>query len=177
MAISPAGCDPLYALAPAELRTQVTQDAPAARHIVDGNPGWYSWRWYGSPEARERMRAAAAEEFLADLTAHPGRYLAGALPKLPFADRSFGLAVCSYLLFTWADRLDEAWHRAALTELARVAAQVRVYPLVTAGQGERVPFLDHLVRTLRADGYTVTMRPVEYEFQLDAAKRHSLLYG
>ena len=122
----------------------------AARRLVDSHPGQNSWRWYGSPDAPEQLRAEAAQEFLTDLTAHPGRYLAAALPELPFADQSFRLALCSYLLFTWADRLDEAWHLAAVTELARVAAQVRIYPLVTAGRGAPVPFLDHLVQTLRA---------------------------
>jgi hypothetical protein len=164
------GCDPLYALGPAELGTRVARDAGAARDLVDSNPGRFSWRWYGSPQARDRMRADAAEEFLADLAVNPGHYLAGALPRLPFAGQSFDLALCSYLLFSWADRLDEGWHRAALTELARVAREVRVYPLVTAGKGEQVPFLDHLVETLRADGYAVTMRTAEYEFQLGAGQ-------
>lgn len=79
-----------------ELRARVARDAGAARDIVDSNPGRYSWRWYGTPRARDRMRADAAQEFLADLALNPGCYLAGALLRLPFASHSFNLATCSW---------------------------------------------------------------------------------
>ena len=162
------GCDPVYSLDSAQIRGLVAGSVGGARqHIVD-NPERFSWRWYGAPENRAAMRSEAAAAFFADRARNPGRYIAGALPDLPFADGAFDLALCSCLLFTWVSRLDEAWHRAALMELARVAAQVRVYPLVAAGAGEPVPFFDHLLGSLRDDGYQVSLQPVEYEFQVGA---------
>jgi hypothetical protein len=79
------------------------------------------------------------------------------------------LALCSHLLFTWADRFDEHRHRAALTELARVARrEVRVYPLVVQGTGDPVPFLDGLRADLHAAGLPSTLQPVPYRFQRGA---------
>ena len=42
----------------------------------------------------------------------------------------------SHLLFSYADRLDRAFHVASLRELARVGREVRVFPLVPMGMTE-----------------------------------------
>ena len=94
-------------------------------------------------------------------------YVAAALPRLPFADASFDLALCSHLLFTWANVFDEAWHEAAIREMARVAGEVRVFPLVHQGSGEPVEFLDALCDRLAADaGLVARVERVPYAFQL-----------
>jgi ubiquinone/menaquinone biosynthesis C-methylase UbiE len=103
---------------------------------------------------------------LDDIRAHANRYVAGALPHLPFADGSFDLVMCSHLLFTWSDVFDVDWHRRALAELIRVSRrEVRVFPLVVQGTGEPVPFLGRLVTEL--DARIVT---VPYSFQRGANK-------
>ena len=100
-------------------------------------------------------------------TRRPDHYVAAALPRLPFADGSFDLALCSHLLFTWANVFDAAWHEAAIREMARVAAEVRVFPLVHQGSGEPVEFLDALRDRLAADAGLVTrVEKVPYAFQL-----------
>ena len=96
---------------------------------------------------------------------HPGTYRAAALPDLPFPDDAFDLALCSHLLFTWSDLLDEAWHEGALDELLRVARQVRVFPLVVQGSGDAVPFLPRLLDRLRDQGHVARVVDVPYEFQ------------
>ncbi|WP_166348374.1 hypothetical protein [Phytoactinopolyspora limicola] len=84
---------------------------------------------------------------------------------------SFDLVVCSHLLFTWADVLDEEWHLAALREMVRVARrEVRVFPLVGQGTGDDVPFLAALMSRLGVDGYTTDVRTVPYVFQRGAAE-------
>src|SRR5699024_6318298 len=90
----------------------------------------FDWDVRGGVVGHEAVRRAAAERMLADLEAAPERYVAGALPSLPFASDSADLALCSHLLFTYADRLDAADHVAAIVEMARVASEVRIYPLV-----------------------------------------------
>jgi hypothetical protein len=138
----------------------------AGDQIINRHRHRFDWTWYGSPARREAMRTAAAERFLADLARRPGRYLAGALPHLPLATDAVDLALCSHLLFTWSDQLDEQWHRAALTELARVARrEVRVFPLVVQGSGDPVPFLDDLRTDLHTAGLRTQLRPVPYRFQ------------
>ena len=87
-----------------------------------------------------------------------------ALPALPFADRSFDLALCSHLLFLYSAQLDEAFHAAAALELCRVAAEVRIFPLLALG-GRPSPHVEPVAATLRARGYHVSTEAVPYEFQ------------
>jgi hypothetical protein len=126
----------------------------------------FTFDWYGSPERHRELRATALERFVADRRRHPEHYLAGELPHLPFADRSFDLALCSHLLFTWANVFDLAWHEAALREMARVATEVRVFPLVHQGSGEPVAFLGALRE--RLTGLDTRVVTVPYTFQVGA---------
>ena len=58
-----------------------------------------------------------------------GRYLPQELPKLPFADGEFDLALCSHLLFTYSGQLSADFHAQAVMEMCRVAKEVRIFPL------------------------------------------------
>ncbi len=161
--------DPSYAAGEAALADGVRAALADGDRIIAAHADRFDWSWYGERAARAGMRTAAAATFLADLARRPGRYVAGALPHLPLRTGSVDLALCSHLLFTWADRFDEHWHRDALLELARVARrEVRVYPLVVQGTGDPVPFLDGLRADLHAAGLPTTLQPVPYRFQRGA---------
>jgi SAM-dependent methyltransferase len=161
--------DPAYRQLQTEL-AGIAQDGMAgAATIVAANPDRFTFDWYGSPERLRALRTAALEAFVTHRRDSPGRYLAAELPRLPFADGSFDLAVCSHLLFTWAKVLGEAWHEAALRELARVAREVRVFPLVHQGSGEPVAFLGALRdRLSTAAGLDARVAPVPFEFKVGA---------
>lgn len=109
---------------------------------------------------------AAMHRFLRDYPAGvtERRYVEAALPALPFADRSFDLALCSHFLFLYSDQLDLEFHLDALREMLRVAAEVRVFPLLQIG-GAPSPHLTGAVAALRAEGIEATVEPVPYEFQ------------
>lgn len=160
--------DPAYALPKERLAEQARDDTERGCGIVGQHADRFTWRWYGGPEERDRMRHQALARFVTDRVMCPGRYVAGQLPQLPFGDAAFDLAVCSHLLFTWADVLGRAWHAAALRELARVAREVRVFPIVLQGAGEPVPFWSDLMGDLDAAGLTSEERRVDYEFQVGA---------
>ena len=161
--------DPVYALPRGHLLDSATRGAVGAGQMITDNADRFVWRWYGSPERRERLRTAAAARFVADISRRPRAYLAAELPSLPLADRVARLVLCSHLLFTWSDRLGLDWHRAALAELLRVAGgEVRIFPLVVQGTGEPVPFLGQLLDELRSGGYEVGVHRVPYEFQRGA---------
>jgi hypothetical protein len=170
--------DPVYALGLDAVRQAAAASLVEGTAIVSDHADRFVWHWYGSPERRGRMRAAAADRFVEDLAMRPSAYLAGALPHLPLADCSADLVLCSHLLFTWADHdrwtgFDAAWHRAALFDLVRVSrGEVRVFPLVTQAAGVPVPFLDRLIDQLRAEGHDASVRDVPYEFQRGA---HAML--
>lgn len=158
--------DPAYALDRRRLAELGHEDLTRGGAIAEQHPDRFTWTWYGDKERRTDMRRQALARFLSDLVVHPGRYVAAALPTLPFRDGCFDLAVCSHLLFTWADELGRGWHAAAIRELTRVAREVRVFPTIVQGRGEPVPFWDDLMADLAAAGVHTEVRPVPYEFQV-----------
>jgi len=161
--------DPAYALGQHDLADRVRAALHDGDQIIGAHAEHFDWSWYGDPASRTVLRTAAARHFLDDLREHPGRYIAAALPNLPFTTGSFDLVLCSHLLFTWSDLLDADWHSRALAELIRVARrEARIYPLVVQGTGQPVAFLDDLRAELAAAGYRSRILAVPYRFQKNA---------
>ena len=159
-------CDPLYALEGAEIAGRVEAARQEVMDLVRRERARFVWTAIESPEALERQRLAALARFLEDYDAGraAGRYRAEALPALPFAEGAFDLALCSHLLFLYADSLDAGFHRAAIREMARVAAEVRIFPLLDMA-GAPSAHLDPVVERLRGDGLRGEVLAVPYEFQ------------
>lgn len=160
--------DPAY-----EDRDRVLEQARASAaggaQLIAAHQDSFVYDWYGTPSRRVQMREAALSEFISDFSTAPQRYRAAALPGLPLETGSFDLALCSHLLFTWATHFDEVWHLAALVELARVATEVRVFPLVLQGTGAPVSYLASLRdRLQRGFGIATHIETVGYEFQRGA---------
>lgn len=162
--------DPAYGWPPEALVSEAHDAVAQGDAVVAAHAERFTWTWYGSPERRAALRRDALAVFAADLQASPATYVAGALPELPFPDDAFDLALCSHLLFTWSDELDEEWHGRAFAELLRVARQVRVFPLVNQGTGRPVTFLPHLLGGLGHMGHAVEIVSVPYAFQVDAGE-------
>lgn len=156
--------DPLYQYGAAALRERFRRDEREVRAWVRAHPASYTMR-AGEEEALWKRRRRATEHFLGDYAAGvaAGRYRAGALPRLPFAERSFDQVLCGHFLFLYAHRSDLGleFHDAACRELCRVAREtVHLYPL-TGFDGVRVPFLDQLRRQLEADGVESRIEALE----------------
>jgi hypothetical protein len=130
------------------------------------NAGAFVWNVIPSVDALGRIRMQAMHRFLGDVSAggHAGRYVAAALPHLPFAPGTFDLALCSHFLFLYSTHLDEAFHHAALLEMCRVAREVRVFPLL-ALDGTRSPHVDALIAALQERGLEAAVERTGYEFQ------------
>jgi hypothetical protein len=88
----------------------------------------------------------------------------GELPRLPLTSRSFGLAVCSHLLFLYSELLNEAFHIAAVRELCRVATEVRIFPLITL-RHQASSHLSAVRAALDGDGHHTEILTVPYELQ------------
>ncbi len=106
------------------------------------------------------------EEFLLDYQSAraKSRYFNQSLPKLDFDDNQFDLCLCSHLLFLYSDKLSLDFHLQAITELLRVSAQVRIFPLLTL-DCEFSPYIDGVKEKLFNQGINVEIETVAYEFQ------------
>jgi SAM-dependent methyltransferase len=160
--------DPVYAIPAGELTPRLDAELARGRAWAAANAERYVWDFHGSVDGLARTRARSARAFADDLAARPGRYVAAALPHLPFRDGAFDLVLSSHLLFTYADRLDAAFHFAALVELARVGRDVRVYPLVDQAGRPLPDLLRTLADGLGAAGLHADVVEVDHEFQRGA---------
>jgi hypothetical protein len=124
-------CDPIYLFDGPQIRSRFEASTDAIISQVRQNPQNYVWTYHRDPDDLLRSRRTVIYTFLADyaLGRRDGRYVAGALPNLPFADQQFDLAVCSHLLFLYSDLLSLEFHLASVDELCRVAREVRIFPL------------------------------------------------
>jgi hypothetical protein len=159
-------CDPLYRWEAIQIRGRIASTYGEILEQTRRNRDEFVWSAIRSVEELGEVRMAAMTAFLDDysLGKDEGRYVDAELPNLPFPDVSFDLALCSHFLFLYTDQLGEAFHRAAIRELCRVATDVRIFPLLALG-GRRSPFVDRNVDELRGDGYTASIERVAYEFQ------------
>jgi SAM-dependent methyltransferase len=174
-------CDPLYRFTRAEIDGRIAATCDTVLEQARRNAGQFVWgHGIASVDELGEVRMRAMRVFLADYDAGKaaGRYVDASLPSLPFNDAAFDLALCSHFLFLYSDgaagtagaargpltQLDEAFHRASIRELCRVATEVRVFPLLTLA-GTRSPFVDACIAEARACGREAAIEPVDYEFQ------------
>ena len=160
-------CDPIYRFSTDEIQARIAVTYDQVLDQARLNQHEFVWgNGIRDVEELGAVRLAAMQTFLEDYESgrSEGRYIDAALPVLPFADRAFDLALCSHLLFLYSVQLGESFHDVALRELCRVAAELRVFPLLSLG-GEPSPFVDGSIRALRQAGFEVTVERVPYEFQ------------
>ena len=159
--------DPLYAFSRDDIEARIAATCDTVLEQTRRHADQFVWgHGIASIDELGGVRMRAMRVFLEDYDAGKaaGRYVEASLPTLPFADRSFDLALCSHLLFLYSAQFDEAFHRASLREMLRVATDVRVFPLL-ALDGSRSPFVDACVAEARAAGAEVDVVKVPYEFQ------------
>jgi len=164
-------CDPLYRYGADQLRQRIAATYDEILKQTRKNAHEFVWTIIRSPEELGQTRMAAMNAFLSDYEAGrlEGRYVDAELPNLPFGDVAFDLALSSHFLFLYTAQLGEAFHRAALREMCRVATEVRVFPLLALG-GAPSPLVGPLAEELREQGVSVSIESVPYEFQRGANK-------
>ena len=112
--------------------------------------GRRDWNYFKDPEAVSRARIEALSTFLGDFKdgRAQGRYLPAMLPCLPFSDCAFDLALCSFLFFLRPERHSIRFHVDGLSELVRVAREVRVFPILQL-DGHVPDYAEHVYESLR----------------------------
>lgn len=166
LGIPVVSADPLYAYSKAAIARRIADARASIMAGVRDEAVRFVWDDYGSPEGLERTRLSAMKFFLEDYEEGraEGRYVDACLPELPFDDGAFDLALSSHFLLLYSDQLDLDFHRLAVLEMLRVAAEARIFPLLDMA-GERSAHLEPLTGALEADGYRFEIRRVAYEFQ------------
>lgn len=159
-------CDPIYAFDAEDIRRRVEETYETILSQVRLHPERFVWDFFRDADDLGRHRLAAMQRFLGDF--EPGRrearYVVASLPKLPFADGEFRLALVSHLLFLYSDHLNQAFHVESALELLRVADEIRIFPLLTL-ERRRSPFVEPVRSALEAAGHAVEIVAVPYEFQ------------
>ncbi|HOO84229.1 MAG TPA: class I SAM-dependent methyltransferase, partial [Prolixibacteraceae bacterium] len=122
----------------------------------------FNWDMFGSVEALGKIRMKSMLQFLADYEQglEEGRYIAAELPKLPFDDNTFDLALCSHFLFLYSEHLDLDFHIEAISEMLRVANEVRIFPVLDLNANRSV----HLDAVMEKFPNSELVK-VNYEFQ------------
>jgi hypothetical protein len=159
-------CDPIYQFSVSQIEQRIAETYDLLLAKVQSSLDAYLWHQINSPEQLGQVRMAAMRQFLQDFPQglQANRYQVAALPTLPYRDRQFDLALCSHLLFTYSDHFSDVFHLHAIDELCRVAAEVRIFPLLKVS-GEPSPFVDGIVSALRQKGDRAEIIEVDYEFQ------------
>lgn len=159
-------CDPIYRWEETQIRERIASTSDRILDETRRNQDEFVWTSITSVEELGEVRMAAMTEFLNDygLGRLQGRYIEAELPALPFADQAFDLALSSHFLFLYTTQLGDAFHRSAIREMCRVAAEVRIFPLLALG-GARSSLVDLSSDDLRQSGFDVSVETVDYEFQ------------
>lgn len=159
--------DPLYALPAATIRRRIDETCDSVIEQTRRHREQFVWKTIRDVAALKALRLAAMNDFLEDFETgkREGRYVAGGVPHLPFADKAFALCVASHFLFLYTANLSLDFHLAAIDAMLRVAREVRLFPLL-AVDGRRSPYVDVVRRHYADADCAVDEVPVDYEFQI-----------
>lgn len=110
--------DPLYIFSGEEIETRFHAVVDDIISQVKATPDDWVWTYHYSPAHQRENRLQVLDRYLVDyqMGKAQGRYVAGELPALRFADSEFQLALCSHLLFLYSDHLGYEFHRALARE-------------------------------------------------------------
>jgi hypothetical protein len=164
--------DPIYQFSTGEIRSRIDEVYPQIMEQMSKNKDDYVWKNTRSVEELGKIRLDAMELFLADYEGgkKSGRYINASLPTLPFQDSEFDLALCSHYLFLYSEHVNQEQHILSMKELCRVAKEVRVYPLLSISNNIKSPHLEPVISKLTEMGVSISLVPVEYEFQKGATE-------
>lgn len=161
--------DPIYGFSAAEIRKRIDETYENVLSQVKEDPTPYRWTNFRNPDDMASVRMRAMNVFLEDYEQGRigNRYIKGELPVLDFPDKSFDLCLSSHFLFLYSNTLSLDFHIKSITEMLRVAPELRIFPLfnLTNTLSEYVnPVRDYFQKL----DCRVELLKVPYEFQRGA---------
>lgn len=171
--------DPWFAFEPLHLSQMIEQQFDARiREFQAQQQALDVSRYGGSFDQLITYRREGIATFLADYERGrlDGRYVANLSPHqvpqtLPFEHSSFDIALVAHAFFSDVPYQTIDDHVLMIEELARVAKEVRIFPLVDA-QGIPSPCLGPVLLGLQQDNFGIEVREVSYHLQ---PKGHAML--
>ena len=125
----------------------------------------FNWDYFKTPKELKAHRLKASQTFLDDFSNAEinERYLNASLPRLPFDDNCFDLALCGNFLFLYSEILSTDFHIKSVLELVRVAKEVRIFPLI--GNDRKTPKqLEFVLTALKLQSVSYEIVDVDYHF-------------
>lgn len=164
--LNAVSCDPLFTLEKASLQSKVSLIFEDMRHDVERHAVSFDFSQEGGLDAFIAHRRQGMASFFADYErgCAEKRYVAAKAMSLPFDHFAFDLALCSHYLFADLEHQDVDFHVQILLELARVAKEVRVFPLIDC-DGAPSALLGPVLLGLQQQHCGVELREVKYHLQ------------
>ena len=158
--------DPIYAFEAKDIQERFNCVVDDIIEQVKNSPDDWVWSYHQNPENLRQNRINVINTFTKDyaISSDTRRYIDASLPKLPFSDQQFDLALCSHFLFLYSQQFSYEFHVLSIKEMLRIALEVRIFPLLTL-MLEESPYLNQLIQTLTESGYDANIQKVEYELQ------------
>lgn len=159
-------CDPLFMLEKSHLLFHVSSTFEEMVTGMAAEKAQFDFRYYGDFEALIATRRLGMATFFKDY--EKGEILRRYLPVqdglLPFSDFSFDFVLSAYRLFADANATTVEYHLRTIRALARVAKEVRLFPLVDS-DGQTSPLLGPVLLGLQQEQYGIEVREVAYQLQ------------
>ncbi|MCR9192004.1 MAG: hypothetical protein NXI01_05020 [Gammaproteobacteria bacterium] len=158
--------DDWFALDKSALQREVERSFETRLKQIQARPHAFDLTRYGDLEQLVAYRRQGMRQFFQDYDqGHAeGRYLSAAQTALPFEDFFFDYAVSSHYFFLASAPQTPEYHIQTIAELARVAKEVRVFPLVDS-QGVPSALLGPVILGLQQKNYGIEVRDVAYHLQ------------
>lgn len=160
-------CDPLYNLNEENLQNKLTHFFPERALELRQEKNKLDLSLYeGDVEKLIQKRKEGLDLFFADYEKGKaeGRYLGCNEKELPFEHFSFDIAISTYYLFSDLDIENAEFHLKIIKELARVAKEVRIFPLLDSNN-KPSSFLGPVLLGLQQENYGAEVKEVPYHLQ------------
>lgn len=156
-------CDPLFVLDKDTLFAKAKMIFANMAEEVKQHQDQFDFSRSGSLDKLSQERQEGMKLFFADYERGKadGRYLGVTDYHLPFADFAFDYALSSHYFFADLEDQTVDFHLFAIRELARVAKEVRIFPLIDR-EGKTSQFLGPVLLGLQQDNYGVEVREVDF---------------
>lgn len=158
--------DPWFELDLQKMRKRFVENFDFQIDNIKTHPERFDLKKYGGIDQLIEQRQKGMRTFFDDFEAgwQQGRYQHIQMDKvLPFDNACFDYALCANYLFTDLIHQDIEFHVHWIKEMARVARDVRIYPL-TNYKAKPSEILGPVLLALQHQGYQVSIQEVPFRF-------------